>query len=249
MLKGQGITKIYTVGNEQQRVLNSVDLVVEKEEFLVIMGPSGSGKSTLLNVLSGIEAINEGAIEFQDKDLTCLSENERAHIRLKHMGFVFQQATFIKNLNLLDNIILPVFDRKDISRQEWVNRGKKLMDSMGIEVLCNHYSHQVSGGQLQRAGICRAIIHDPSIIFADEPTGSLNAQTSEAVMEIFSEIHKWGTTIVMVTHNPRVAALSDRVLFLKDGRIIEEILFHNSDSNQTEVNIARINVKMVELGI
>lgn len=198
---------------------------MDKGEFVSIMGPSGSGKTSLLYALSGMENITSGNVWFKNVLLNDIGDLKKANIRRLSMGFVFQQPIFLKNLSLIDNILMPTFDRKDISKREAYNRGQDLMESVGIDFLGERHIHEVSGGQLQRASICRALMNDPEIIFADEPTGALNAHTSNEIMEVLSTIHEGGKTILLVTHNPKVSIYADRVIFLKDGIIVDEINF------------------------
>lgn len=225
MIRAQGVTKKFKNGKEEISVLKNLSIEVDKGEFVSIMGPSGSGKTSLLYALSGMENITSGNVWFKNVLLNDIGDLKKANIRRLSMGFVFQQPIFLKNLSLIDNILMPTFDRKDISKREAYNRGQDLMESVGIDFLGERHIHEVSGGQLQRASICRALMNDPEIIFADEPTGALNAHTSNEIMEVLSTIHEGGKTILLVTHNPKVSIYADRVIFLKDGIIVDEINF------------------------
>lgn len=220
---GKSIVKILGKGNDQTKVLDDVNVNIEKGEFVAIMGPSGSGKSTLLFVLSGMDEITGGAIKFGDIELSKLRENALADVRRTKMGFVFQQPTMLKNLNLLDNIILPAVHngKRDIAKI--TQKAKALMKKTGITGLESRDTTEVSGGQLQRAGICRALMNTPEILFADEPTGALNSKSAEEIMSLLVEVNQEGTAIMLVTHDPKVAARADRVLFTKDGNIVSEL--------------------------
>ena len=217
-LCARGLSKSY-----RSPVLESLDLDIERGQFVAIMGPSGSGKSTLLHCLSGMDRPSAGSILLGDTDVTALSEKELAALRLTRFGFVFQQAHLMTTLCLLDNIVLPGFLAGLRPRSEVTARGQELMKRMGIAELAASGVTEVSGGQLQRAGICRALINNPGIVFADEPTGALNSATALQILDLLGEVHASGTTLVMVTHDAQVAARADRVLVLVDGRIEEDL--------------------------
>jgi putative ABC transport system ATP-binding protein len=186
------------------------------------MGPSGSGKTTLMFALSGMDKVDRGNVVFDSEILSNLSDNELADIRRKKMGFVFQQPTLLKNLNVLDNIILPSMRDGKNSATQLSDKARSLMVKTGISDLEKRDITQASGGQLQRVGICRALMSDPKIIFGDEPTGALNSTSAKEIMDLLAEIHRGGTTILLVTHDVRVAAKTERVLFMYDGKIAGE---------------------------
>ena len=217
-LRARGLSKSY-----QSPVLTDLDLDIEQGQFVAIMGPSGSGKSTLLHCLSGMDRPTDGSVLLGDTEMTTLSEKELAALRLTRFGFVFQQAHLMTTLCLLDNIVLPGFLAGLRPRAEVTARGQELMKRMGIAELATSGVTEVSGGQLQRAGICRALINTPGIVFADEPTGALNSATALQILDLLGEVHASGTTLVMVTHDAQVAARADRVLVLVDGRIEEDL--------------------------
>ena len=218
VLRAQHLSKSY-----HSPVLRDLDLDVEQGQFVAIMGPSGSGKSTLLHCLSGMDQPDTGSVLLGGQEITSLSEKELAALRLTRFGFVFQQAHLMTTLCLLDNIVLPGFLAGLRPRPEITARGEELMESMGIADLAASGVTEVSGGQLQRAGICRALINDPGIVFADEPTGALNSTTALQILDLLGQVHASGTTLVMVTHDAQVAARADRVLVLVDGRIEEDL--------------------------
>ena len=245
ILTGEQMTKSFG----QQNVLEDVSVTIKKGEFVAIMGPSGSGKSTLLFALSGMDHINSGKVIFEEKDLSQLNEQELADIRRTKMGFVFQQPTMLKNLNILDNIILPVMrdNRKNVTSM--TDRARVLMQRVGIAELENHDITQVSGGQLQRAGICRALMNKPTIIFGDEPTGALNSKSAQEMMDIFSEINAEGTTVLLVTHDAKVAARTERILYMRDGKIESELKLSKYDGTDVEGRIEKVTLHMMALGI
>lgn len=249
MICAKEIMKSMGEGPERETILEHLSVDIRRGDFIAIMGPSGSGKSTLMFMLSGMDYVDSGEVLFDEKNLAALKEDELADLRRNRMGFVFQQPTFLKNLNLLDNIILPAVREKKLSRKEIVARGESLMDSVGISELGMREITQVSGGQLQRAGICRALINNPDVIFGDEPTGALNSASSREIMAILSDINRKGTTVILVTHDAKVAAMTQRILFLNDGRIESEMNLPPFSEEELENRIHQVTEKMVALGI
>lgn len=203
---------------ENNVVLNNINLSIQKGEFVVVMGKSGSGKTTLLYSISGMNRC-EGTILFHQKNLSSLTDLELSQIRLAEMGFIFQYPYLLKNLKVMDNILLPGFTLKKYPREEVLKKAKKLLHNMEISELETSDIDKISGGQLQRVSICRALINEPLILFGDEPTGALNLSTTKEVMDLINEINKDGTTVVLVTHDVKVALRADRVIFLEDGTI------------------------------
>jgi putative ABC transport system ATP-binding protein len=200
-------------------VLKGVDMRIHPGEFVSVMGPSGSGKSTLLYNICGMDRMSSGSVRFKDRELRTLTEKELATLRLNEMGFIFQQIHLLRNLNVLDNIILSGYltnkkDRKAVDR-----RAEELMELTGISHLAGNSVTQASGGQLQRVGICRALINRPEILFGDEPTGALDSKSASEIMELLRRINEAGTTIMLVTHDIKVASRTNRVFFMIDGRI------------------------------
>ena len=216
------IEKLYKEFDETV-ILKGIDFTVEAGEFVVIMGQSGSGKSTFLYNISGMDRPSSGDIVFDGENISSFDDEKMSNIRLKKMGFIFQKTHLLKTLSIRDNIVLPGFKAKIKSRQQVVDYAEQLMKRTGIYEIRDHDIKKVSGGQLQRAAICRALINNPDIIFGDEPTGSLNSSASNEIMDIINEINATGTTIMLVTHDPKVAARADRVIFLSDGHIKDEI--------------------------
>lgn len=221
-LESHGLSKTYFSTEPPTEVLRGIDLSVRTGEFLVIMGASGSGKSTLLYSISGMDRPTSGNVTLEGRELTSLRDAEMSRVRLTRMGFVFQQPHFLSNLDVRDNILLPALMavRKE-GRYAAVAQVDALMERFGIASIGRHGITQVSGGQLQRASICRALAGEPSVLFADEPTGALNSSMSTEVMDAFTDVHRGGTTIVMVTHDPHVAVRGERVVYLRDGAIVE----------------------------
>ena len=215
------LCKTYVVNKKHNNVLKNVNFHIDEGEMVAIMGPSGSGKSTLLYTVSGMDKMTAGNVTFCGKELANLSDNEMADVRLDDMGFIFQQMYMMKNLTILDNIILPAVksNRNHEKRSETEKRGRALMKKLGIEETADNDINEVSGGQLQRACICRSMINNPKVIFADEPTGALNRTSSDEVMCEMVKLNKEGTTVMLVTHDVKVAAKCTRVLYIVDGNI------------------------------
>ncbi|WMC92513.1 ABC transporter ATP-binding protein [Kineothrix sp. MB12-C1] len=249
IITGRNIVKTFGRGVEQAKVLDRVNVEITKGEFVAVMGPSGSGKSTLLFALSGMDDISDGSVKFGDTELSKLREDELADVRRMKMGFIFQQPTMLKNLNLLDNIILPA--ARDGKKDAVVptQRAKALMKKTGIDGLENRDTTEVSGGQLQRAGICRALINAPEILFADEPTGALNAKSAEEIMGLLVDINREGTAILLVTHDAKIAARADRILFTKDGSIVSELSLQKFSGKDMRSRTEKVLTQMAAVGI
>lgn len=249
IITGRNIVKTFGTGDKQVRVLDGVNMEIEKGGFVAVMGPSGSGKSTLLFALSGMDSITSGSVMFGDTELSKLPENERADVRRTRMGFIFQQPTMLKNLDLLDNIILPAAQDGKKNMAKLTQKAKSMMKKTGIGGLENREITEVSGGQLQRAGICRALMNSPEILFADEPTGALNSKSAEAIMGLLTNINGEGTAILIVTHDAKIAACADRVLFMKDGTIVSELSLQKSGRRNMETRTEKILAEMAAVGI
>lgn len=220
ILKIEGLSKEF----DGIKILKDINFTVESGEFIAIMGRSGSGKSTLLYNISGMDRPTSGRVFFDGEDISKFNDEKISNIRLKNMGFIFQKSYLLKTLSIYDNIVLPGFKANSDSRANINEYAKELMKRTGIERIADHDIKKVSGGQLQRAAICRALINQPEIIFGDEPTGSLNSSSSKEIMDIINEINISGTTVMIVTHDPKVAARANRVIFISDGDITEEII-------------------------
>lgn len=251
VLKAKDLCKTYIVNKRQNNVLKNVNFSIEEGEMTAIMGPSGSGKSTLLYAVSGMDGITAGEVSFCGRNIAKLDEKELADLRLDEMGFIFQQMYMLKNLTVLDNIILPACQSKKIgeTRRETVKRGEELMRRLGIIEIADNDITEVSGGQLQRACICRSMINNPKIIFADEPTGALNRTASDEVMKELIRLNADGTTVMLVTHDSKVAAKCTRVLYIVDGNIEGEYnLGRCENPSQMRERERSLNNWLLELG-
>lgn len=235
------LCKTYVVNKRQINVLKNINFSIEEGEMVAIMGPSGSGKSTLLYTVSGMDKATCGSVVFNGKDITKIKNNRLADIRLNEMGFIFQQMYMMKNLTVLDNVVLPAIrsSKSKLSKREKIKRGENLMRKLGIIEIADNDINEVSGGQLQRACICRSMINNPKIIFADEPTGALNRTSAEEVMDELTKLNNEGTTIMMVTHDAKVAARCSRVLYIVDGNIQGEYKVPDKRSEMDDMQIER----------
>jgi len=222
-LNVKDLCKTYIINKRQNNVLKNVNFSMNEGELVSVMGPSGSGKSTLLYTVSGMDNATAGSVHFFDQDISKVTRNKMADIRLTEMGFIFQQMYMLKNLSVYDNIVLPAYQSKEVkgaaAKKEKNEYAKELMRKMDIISIADNDINEVSGGQLQRACICRSLINNPKMIFADEPTGSLNKQASFEVMDEIIRVNREGTAVLLVTHDVRVSAKSDRVLYITDGNI------------------------------
>lgn len=216
------ISKTFGLGNGATQALQQINLQVPKGEFLVIMGPSGSGKSTLMNLIGLLDRPDEGEYRLDGHNVSTHSERRRAKIRRNHIGFIFQNFNLIGRMNVLDNVSLPLLYR-GVSTIKRYERASEILRYLGIQEKEYYAPSQLSGGQLQRAAIARAMVNRPSIVLADEPTGNLDTKASKVIMAALKEIHEAGNTIIMVTHNPDLVSYADRVIKMVDGRIEEEL--------------------------
>lgn len=252
-LKVRDLCKTYIINKRQNNVLKNINMEIGQGEMVAVMGPSGSGKSTLLYTVSGMDHITAGTVDFFGRDMGSLNTKQMSDLRLNEMGFIFQQMYMLKNLSIYDNIVLPAYQsqngRNRKNRKEINNRAKELMHKLGISEIAEHDINEVSGGQLQRACICRSLINHPKMLFADEPTGALNQQNSKEVMKELNRINGEGTTIMLVTHDMKVAAKNDRVLYIEDGNIKGEYrLGKFSDEQEIRERERKISNWLMEMG-
>lgn len=236
IIEARRVNKKVALGNENElHILRDVNLDIEEGEFVSVMGPSGSGKSTLLYNVSGMDRISSGSVKFKGSEIGNMKEEELAQLRLKNMGFIFQDINLLKNLSLIDNVMFPALVSKDADKKAVYEKAKKLMEMTGIEKVADHTITQGSGGQLQRVGICRALINNPDIIFGDEPTGALDSKSTEEIMSILAKINKKGTTVMLVTHDAKVAAKTERILFMVDGTIVAQKKMNKYDAQHDNI--------------
>lgn len=233
LLEVKNVKKIYTTrfGKNQVQALSNVNFSVEVGEYVAIMGESGSGKTTLLNILAALDKPTRGSVLLQGKDLTHIREKEITNFRREHLGFVFQDFNLLDNFNNKDNIFLPlVLSKKSVSEME--RRLAPIAKQLGIEDILTKYPYEISGGQKQRVAVARALITQPDLVLADEPTGALDSKSTEELLHLFGQINENRQTIIMVTHSTSAASHASRVLFIKDGKIFHEIYRGNKTMDQ-----------------
>lgn len=251
LLESKQLSKSFVIGSDnERRILKEVDLQIEKGEFVAVMGPSGSGKSTLLYNISGMDRMTSGSVVFNGQELSTLSEKSLASVRLTEMGFVFQHIHLLRNLSIFDNIVLPAYLANHQDRAAINEKAMALMEKVGIPELADNDITQASGGQLQRVGICRALINEPEIVFGDEPTGALNSTAAAEIMELLRDINRSGTTVLLVTHDVKVAAKADRVLFMLDGEIAAEkqLGHYNGSGAENKAREESLSSWLLEMG-
>jgi len=218
MLEIRNVSKIYGEGETRVTALSDVSLEVNQGDFIAIMGPSGSGKSTLLNIIGGLERLSGGEVVLEGSRIDNLDENEMVSIRRQKIAYVFQQYHLIPSLTALENVLLPlVFQNKNGAG----DKAREILKKVGLEKRFGHKPSQLSGGEQQRVAIARALITGPSLLLADEPTGNMDHKTGEEILALFDQLHREGNTIIMVTHNPEIAAHADEIIVLGDGQIVE----------------------------
>ncbi len=215
------VSKLFGFGEATTLALDELDLVVEKGEFLAIMGPSGCGKTTLMNIIGLLDRPTHGVYLLDGKDSSYLKPNRQAKLRRDRIGFVFQFYNLLPRLNVLDNVALPLAYR-GMTPVRRMKRASDMLETVGMRDREYFFPKQLSGGQIQRAAIARALINNPSIIIADEPTGNLDSHDSKVVMELLADLHRNGHTILMVTHNPELTRYASRVIYMRDGTIVED---------------------------
>jgi lipoprotein-releasing system ATP-binding protein len=224
ILKAEGLYKAYRMGVTKVQVLKGVELAVRKSEFVAIVGASGSGKSTLLHILGGLDRPDKGVVSFEGRDLGKISAGELNRYRNKMVGFVFQFYHLLDELNVLENVYLPTMASKSIAgwfacRRRAKSRARELLAELGLSDRAKHKPYQLSGGERQRVAIGRALMNEPKLLLADEPTGNLDSATGNGILDIFEKLNRAGQTIVMVTHDQRIAQKAGRIITLADGKI------------------------------
>lgn len=221
IIKMEDITKVYTLGDVEVHALRGVSLSVERREFVAIIGPSGSGKSTMMHLIGCLDRPTSGVYELEDIAIAGLSDNELSEIRNKKIGFVFQTFNLIPRMSVLKNVVLPlVYSGTPV--KERYERAAKIISQTGLSHRVSHRPSELSGGEQQRVAIARALVNNPPLLLADEPTGNLDSQTGEEIMKIFQELNQAGVTIILVTHEEKIAKYATRIISLQDGRILSD---------------------------
>jgi putative ABC transport system ATP-binding protein len=220
MIQVEQITRVYKKGAQEVHALRGVTLRIEPGEFVAIMGPSGSGKSTLMHILGCLDKPTDGTYLLDGKEVSTLDDRALSRIRCEKVGFVFQSFNLLAQENVLHNVELPML-YYGVSKKERLNRALEMVRSVGLEDRVDHVPSELSGGETQRVAIGRALVNDPAVILADEPTGNLDTKTGEDIMKVFQDINERGKTVIIVTHESHIAAYSDRVVRVRDGRIVD----------------------------
>ncbi|OFY41768.1 MAG: macrolide ABC transporter ATP-binding protein [Bacteroidetes bacterium GWF2_40_14] len=218
IIRIQGITKFYRVGNQDVKALNGVDITINKNEYVAIMGPSGSGKSTMMNILGCLDSPTSGSYILNGIDVSKMQDNDLAEVRNKEIGFIFQSFNLLPRYTALDNVALPLIYSGN-AKKDRDEKAHAALESVDLTDRSHHKPNELSGGQRQRVAVARALVNNPSIILADEPTGNLDSKTSVDIMKLFEEIHKKGNTIIVVTHEEDIAKHANRIIRLRDGVI------------------------------
>jgi len=218
LIKLRGIEKRYDLGNQVVYALRSVDLDIFKGEYVALMGPSGSGKSTLMNIIGCLDSPTAGTYILNDTDVSRMTDSDLSHVRNKEIGFVFQTFNLLSRLTASDNVAMPLI-YAGVSRKDREDRAAKSLEDVGLSDRMHHRPNELSGGQRQRVAVARALVNNPSIVLADEPTGNLDTNTSKEIMALFDEIHQKGNTVILVTHEEDIARYAKRIVRLRDGNI------------------------------
>ena len=218
IIQAKNLTKHYTVGSTIVKALDGLDIDIDKGSYIALMGPSGSGKSTLMNILGCLDTPSSGAYFLNDKDVSEVDDDLLAGIRNKEIGFIFQTFNLLPRYTALENVALPMI-YAGIPKKERLARATEVLEKVGLGDRVTHKPNELSGGQRQRVAVARALVMNPSIIFADEPTGNLDSKTSEGIMQLFDEIHQDGNTLIVVTHEEEVAARAQKIIRLRDGKL------------------------------
>jgi putative ABC transport system ATP-binding protein len=220
LIEAQNLGKVYQIADLKTEVLKNIDFAIKSGEFVAIMGPSGSGKSTLMHILGMLDVLSSGKYLFKGEDISNLNDEQMALLRNKEIGFVFQAFNLLAKTSVLDNVKLPLIYSKD--KHDMNGRAKEVLDSVGLSHRLNYFTNQISGGEKQRVAIARALVNNPSVIFADEPTGNLDSKSGEQVMSLLQDLHEQGKTIILVTHETFTAEHAERIVHILDGEIISD---------------------------
>jgi putative ABC transport system ATP-binding protein len=220
MIELEGIRKSYRQGGNEIRALDGIDLSIARGEFVAIMGPSGSGKSTLLNVLGALDRPDQGTYRLEQEDVSGLDDDAASDLRNRRIGFVFQSFHLLPRLSVLENVLLPQ-RYATVADSSASARAHQLLDRIGLTERIHHRPGELSGGQLQRAAVARALLNQPALLLADEPTGNLDSKSARDVLGLFGELHAAGQTLVLVTHDPEIASIAQRTIYLRDGKVAE----------------------------
>jgi putative ABC transport system ATP-binding protein len=243
LLRTDSLTKIYGDHGHPVHALDGVNLTVEQGEFLAIMGPSGSGKSTLLYMLGGLERPTNGSVRIRDQDLSQMNDDALSKLRRTELGFVFQFFNLIPVLRARDNVAMPLI-LDGVKRDEALKRADEALAKVGLSDRVLHRPAELSGGEQQRVALARAMVTNPALIMGDEPTGNLDSHSSEEIVQLLRKAaDDWGRTIIIVTHDPRIAAYADRIIFLKDGKIVDENRLKGQNSDQIREQLGKVAIR------
>jgi len=227
LLSLSNINKSFLTEDIETHALSNINLEIAQGEYVSLSGPSGCGKSTLLSILGLLDTATSGQYLFNGQDVTSFSRDKRAQLRCYDIGFVFQSFNLISSLTISENIMLPLTYQTNVSKSQMQNKVDEVLERVGMQHRANHFPSQLSGGQQQRVAVARALVNDPKIIFADEPTGNLDSHNAEKVMALFDQLHRDGSTICMVTHDPRSAQMAQRQVSILDGTLVNDIVLHS----------------------
>lgn len=247
ILSAKNLCKSFAHNGGQLHILSHVELDLYEGEFTVIMGASGSGKSTLLYALSGMDRATAGEVFYGGKDIVKMKEKELAKLRYSDFGFIFQQMHLVSNLTLFENVVVPGYLNKRQSAGKVKNRAEQLLEKMSLSQIKTHLPSQVSGGEQQRCAVARAVINEPKMLFADEPTGALNRKNTRDVLDLLTELNREGQSVLMVTHDLRAALRGNRILYLEDGKIIGELTLPDYRADDEKARETQVNAWLTSL--
>ena len=248
ILSAKGLCKSFSHNGVQTHILSGLDLDIYEGDFTVIMGASGSGKSTTLYALSGMDRATAGEVIYDGKDIVAMSEKELAALRCGDFGFVFQQIHLVSNLTIFENVAVSGYLNKARSAKETDNIAAELLEKMGITHISSHLPSQCSGGEQQRCAIARAVINDPKLLFADEPTGALNKRSTTEVLNLLTELNQSGQSILMVTHDSRAALRASRIIYIEDGKAIGELTLPPFSAEDEKSRSVQVNAWLSSMG-